>query len=377
MAWSQGRRNVAVEQLELATTLVKDRPASPSKAAVLASVARFRMLAGDHGPAIEVGRDAVEMAERFGLDEIQAEALISVGMARYSSDHNEGRDDLERGIELALASSHLAAAARGYQNLSMVTDDAVRQLELLRTTEDLRLRAGHAEGARYTHASRAAFMFSLGRWDEALPLMDAFIADCEAGRPHYQEALLRGCRAWARVVRDDPEGAIDDLERSVAVARGAKDPQVVFESLGNAAFMYTELGRLDEARTLAKEMLAANPQAPLWSATFLLVADQLGMGNAVRAAFATDRAPHSREALIVAMAERRLVAAVEIATCHGGVDMAAVLRCVVAETLLEEGRAAEAGAQLEQALAFYRSVGGTRFIREIEAQLAAIHSTVA
>jgi predicted ATPase/class 3 adenylate cyclase len=376
VAWSQGRRNVTDEQLELATTLVKDRTASASKAAVLASVARFRMLAGDNDLAIEVGRDAVEMAERFGLDEIQAEALISVGMARHSSDHNEGRDDLERGVELALASSHLAAAARGYQNLSVVTDDAVRQFELLRTSEDLWLRAGHAEGARYTHANRVAFMFSLGRWDEALPLMDAFIADCEAGRPHYQEALLRRCRAWARVVRDDAEGAIDDLERSVAVARGAKDPQVVFESLGDAAFMYTELGRLDEARTLAKEMLAANPQAPLWSTTFLLVADQLGMGNAVRATFASDREPHSRDALIVAMAEGRLVDAVDIAMHQGSVDMAAVLRCAVAETLLEEGRAAEAGAQLEQALAFYRSVGGTRFIREIEAQLAAIHSTV-
>jgi hypothetical protein len=35
-----------------------------------------------------------------------------------------------------------------------------------------------------------------------------------------------------------------------------------------------------------------------------------------------------------------------------------------------EGRRAEADAQLEQALAFYRSVGATRYIREAEALLA-------
>ena len=379
VAWVQAQRTVADEQLELAMTLVRDRTASPSKASVLASVARFRMLAGDNDSAIDVGREAVEMAERFGLEEAQAQALISVGMARYSSGDDEGRDDIERGIELALASNHFAAAARGYQNLSVAADEGVRQLELLRASEDLWLRVGDGEGARYTHANRVANSFGMGNWDEALPLIDAFIADCEAGRPHYQEALLRRCRAWARIVRDeDAEGAIDDIERSVAVARAAKDPQVLFETLGDAAFMYAEIDRLEEARTLAEEMVAANPQAPLWATTFILVAERLGMANAIRVAFARDRERRGPrgEALTLAVAERRFVDAAEIAARQGSVDMAAVLRGAAAEAFFEEGRPAEAGAQLEQALAFYRSVGGTRFIREIEAQLATIHSTV-
>src|SRR5947209_2056287 len=254
--------------------------------------------------------------ERFGLEEAQAQALISVGMARYSSGDDEGRDDIERGIELALASNHFAAAARGYQNLSVAADEGVRQLELLRASEDLWLRVGDGEGARYTHANRVANSFGMGNWDEALPLIDAFIADCEAGRPHYQEALLRRCRAWARIVRDeDAEGAIDDIERSVAVARAAKDPQVLFETLGDAAFMYAEIDRLEEARTLAEEMVAANPQAPLWATTFILVADRLGMANAIRVTFARarERRGPRGEALTLAVAERRFVDAAEIA----------------------------------------------------------------
>jgi hypothetical protein len=41
------------------------------------------------------------------------------------------------------------------------------------------------------------------------------------------------------------------------------------------------------------------------------------------------------------------------------------------EALAHSGRRNEAAAQLEQALAYWRSVGATRYIRESEALLAA------
>ena len=62
-------------------------------------------------------------------------------------------------------------------------------------------------------------------------------------------------------------------------------------------------------------------------------------------------------------------------------DVQASSRCAVtqeawfrlrsAEQLVHEGRGAEADEQLRPALAFYRSVGATRWIREGEALLAA------
>jgi len=48
----------------------------------------------------------------------------------------------------------------------------------------------------------------------------------------------------------------------------------------------------------------------------------------------------------------------------------AYARLRAAEQLVAEGRQAEADAQLEKALAFFRSVGATRYIREAEALLA-------
>jgi hypothetical protein len=50
---------------------------------------------------------------------------------------------------------------------------------------------------------------------------------------------------------------------------------------------------------------------------------------------------------------------------------AAFLRLCAAEQLVAEGRRAEADEQLTPALAFYRSVGATRYVREGEALLAA------
>ena len=46
-------------------------------------------------------------------------------------------------------------------------------------------------------------------------------------------------------------------------------------------------------------------------------------------------------------------------------------RLRAARALVDENRRAEADAQLHRALAFYRSVGATRYIREGEALLAA------
>jgi hypothetical protein len=63
--------------------------------------------------------------------------------------------------------------------------------------------------------------------------------------------------------------------------------------------------------------------------------------------------------------------AIEIYDAIGGRVDEAYARLRLAEQLLAEGRTAEANAELAAALAFYRSVGATRFIREAEQLLPA------
>ena len=55
----------------------------------------------------------------------------------------------------------------------------------------------------------------------------------------------------------------------------------------------------------------------------------------------------------------------------GQLDDEADARLRAAEKLVQEGRRPEADAQLKKALAFYRSVGATRCVREAESLLAA------
>jgi hypothetical protein len=63
--------------------------------------------------------------------------------------------------------------------------------------------------------------------------------------------------------------------------------------------------------------------------------------------------------------------AADISAEDGWLVEEAELRLRDAKALVEAGRRAEADVQLQRALAFYRSVGATRFIREGEALLAA------
>jgi len=63
--------------------------------------------------------------------------------------------------------------------------------------------------------------------------------------------------------------------------------------------------------------------------------------------------------------------AAELLVEIGSVPDEAYARLRAADQLIAQGRRAEGNAQLARALAFYRSVGATRFIREGESLLAA------
>jgi predicted ATPase/class 3 adenylate cyclase len=372
-AWYEGDRDAVDRHLQRALALVEDRAPSPAKAHVLAAVARFRMLAAHYDEAIEAGRAALAMAERFAADEIRAQTLITLGTARAYAGEGEGRRDIERGLEFALNTNNLAAAARGYQNLSATADDRTSEVEFVTKSEELWLRIGNVDGARYAQAIHVFHAIGFGRWDEALRLADEFIAVCEAGRPHYQEANVRAARAWIRLGRDNATGAITDIEHAVTLARAAKDPQLLLGTLADAALMYVKLGRLEEARSLADELLAVDPRG---SIELTLVADRLGLTAAIARAFEHAPFERRRDAMRHAAAQRRFADAAEIAARIGEEALAADLRLAAGEVLLEKGRSEEARAQLESALAFYRSVGATRFIRDAAALVEAARRAI-
>ena len=81
LQWMRGDPD-AFRHLGEAAALLRDTPASYSKAYVLSSLSRFHMIADENQRSIDVGLEALEMADELQLDELRAHALDSIGLAR-------------------------------------------------------------------------------------------------------------------------------------------------------------------------------------------------------------------------------------------------------------------------------------------------------
>jgi class 3 adenylate cyclase/tetratricopeptide (TPR) repeat protein len=367
LEWHRGHRDAAFEHLDRAAERVRDLPASKAKATVLAHLSRTRIIAG-YADAIRYGREALAIAEELGLDELRASALITIGLGRTEREGDlRGVEDMERGVEIALAVSS-TEAVRGLNNLAVVAHlrgqfDRRRALieEVIRVGE----RLGAAIPVRHTRGWLIHADFVDGRWDEALVAADAFIAEPEEASS-YQAANWYRTRARVRLARGDPEGALADVRYALERAREAKDPQVLLPTL--ATYAQVMLGTGDRA---AAEGAVAEGLAILGAAAFPEVV------NLAAVLVELDRGSEA-EALLPEDYESRWFDAVRLAAAGdfaAAADVFAEMGALTDEADMRL-RAAEAGGpdaeeQLQKALAFYRSVGATAYIRRAERLLAA------
>jgi tetratricopeptide (TPR) repeat protein len=296
-------------------------------------------------------------------------------MFRFATGDSAGVADVERGLELALEHTALSAARRGYVNLAAVMavrGNEDRREQLLAEAELLARRLGDSWSIRLINAYRlSAIFFWRGAWDEALQIADEFIAECEGGAPHHAEGLAQAIRATIRFARDDVAGALEDSERALEHARGAHT-ETAWVALVCSAAISLELGRLDEAQTLIDELLVLDPGVVTTTASIVAtVAAELGRGGEIEAAFAhlpPDSPWHKSVGLIL---DGRFDRAADLFAKIGAVAPEAHARLRAGAALAKRKRHAEAKEQLEKALAFYRSVRATRYIRQAEALLAA------
>jgi class 3 adenylate cyclase/tetratricopeptide (TPR) repeat protein len=369
--WDQGQNDLGRAQLERARELVRDRPASASVARVLLEASRYAMLADETGEAIRTGREALEMAEALGLDELVPGALINIGSARSNAGDDGGIAELERAVEIASATNN-PDLARAYNNLAAMESNVERAYELQLKGKEAAERLGNAPVGRYIEGQIILTLADLGLWDEFVPAADAFIAACEAGSPHYNEGFIRERLADIHVARDDPEAAALQATRALELARQAKEPQALQPALGSNVRVALARGRVEEARLLARELISLMERSAttFGALTLALDADVLGLRDELPAVLAT-RADRSWVRAAAAVLEGDFLRAAEIAAEHGLRVDEAELRLRAAEALVAEGRRAEADVQLRRALAFFRSVGATRYVREGEALLAA------
>lgn len=373
--WLKGDRDRAFEHLGRARELVGDEPPSAGKAYVLSELARYQMVA--HQFDAQIAQEALDLAEQLGLAEVRAHVLITAGAVRADAGDPQGKADIGRGLEIALAGNFLAAAVRGYSNLHRahyVDGDLPEALRLALEAEKVAQRFGVKATVRFARGSLIFVWYELGNWDKCAPAADEFLAESAALGPHYLDTGIRCCRSWIRLARGDTEAALADQRESLVSARQAKDPQAVFPALAGSACVLALAGRADEAQLILSELLSASGAGlgslDESSTDCALAAEILGRRDEARRWLSTWRdSPWSAAAR--ELADQEFVAAAESLDSIGAAWSAALARLRAAQKLARTGRRAEADDQLRQALSFFRSVDATRFIREAEALLAA------
>ncbi|HEY6396772.1 MAG TPA: hypothetical protein VIX82_04890, partial [Solirubrobacteraceae bacterium] len=378
LTWQRGDRDRASEHLGRARDQVEERAPSRSKAYVLSSVSRFLALAVENAEAIRVGREALAMAEELGLDEVRAHALNNIGSARVHSDDAGGLQDLEQSAAIAVAAHFPGEICRARGNLAAVLwerGQLERAFQLWDEAAETASRFGQVWFDRWFRGLLARHLFALGRWDEALAAAEAFLVEVEAGSPHYHAAENYAMRAQIRLGRGVLPGALADAERALDLARLAKDPQILYSAVTTSAHVLRESGSLERAAVLADEFLAELQAGRRGGFAITSVhrlswtLSALGRGQELRDSLRNVDNPWARAAVAFAAGDLRQAA--DICAAMGAVTEEARVRLWLAEALVEQNLRAEAEVHLQPALAFYRSVGATRYIAEGETLLAA------
>jgi class 3 adenylate cyclase/tetratricopeptide (TPR) repeat protein len=381
VAWNAGSSDETRKHLEDARDLVAEEPLSRIQVEVLSNQSRYEMLADRNDEAVQLGLEALKMAEQLGLDDLRGHALNNIGSARAFMGDPEGVANLEESIEIASRLGLTFDLLRGHNNLSTVYF-TLGQIERGRAerakTRELAERFGHYGFVRFIDGGPAVIHpYTTGKWDEALERANAFVAEVEKGSPHYQAPHAYVNRALIRLGRGDPDAAVRDTQRAVELAREVKDPQLFVTTLVRAAILFFSIGNEERADAIFEELLAAQSQlhqlgfAGVDAYALAWLGVRLGRADDVAALLNSDPldTPWTRAGKAVLAGD--LAGAADLLGEIGALSQEAFLRLRAAEQFVGEGRRAEADDQLSRALAFYRSVGATRHVREGEALLAA------
>ena len=377
LKWLRGDSERALGHVTRARDLVDDVEPSAVKAYVIGTVSRYLMLAGQSADAIAVGREAEVMAGRLGLDAIRAAVLNNIGPARCHLGDPAGIDDLEEAMRLADRANAPLEICRSRANLSSVLwtrGNLERSASVRADAQAAGIRLGQHQFLRWFQGTAAREQYALGRWGDAEAVVSAFLAEVEAGSPHYLAADNYLVRANIRLGRDDVLGARADVERALELARLARDRQMLYPALAIAADILRELDERDSAAQIAGELMSqlvtesesrSIVSAELHTLAWTLRA--LGRGEDLLVVLPADAVPWLHVARAIVAGDFRHAA--DMSRAIGALTEEARDRLTLASSLIGAHRATEAELELEAALAFYRPVGATRYIRQAEALL--------
>lgn len=181
---------------------------------------------------------------------------------------------------------------------------------------------------------------------------------------------------WIWLARGDLPGALDDADTAAQLAHAADVPEDLYWALALRSRVLLASRRTQEADSQASQLLAmlmergAPLTAPDRSGDLALVLQTLGRASDLQGLTRIWTATPWRQAA-TAIATGDFQHAADHYAHIGSLPDAAFARLQAANQSLAAGHRAEASAQLQLALGFYRQVRASAYLREGEALLAA------
>jgi hypothetical protein len=287
--------------------------------------------------------------------------------------------DLERAVAIAVAANS-PEATLAYANLAsavIALGDLPRGFALQAKGYMAAERFGLAINMRWFQVERVAEDYWQGRWDTAMEGADRFLADVEAGSPHFMEDVCRHVRGLIRLARGELSGALADASSALQLARDASDLQALLPALAFDARVLLATDHLQEANARADEVLAAIaalemiPTTPDWPGELAIVLHRLGRGAELLRLADRVSTPTPWLRAATAMAAGDFEQAADTYARIRSLPDEAYARLRAAQQHLAAGRRVRGNAQLQQALAFYRQVHAPGYLREADAFITA------
>ena len=373
--WITGQPELSVAHASSAEALLEGAGPSRSPAWVMLRLASAAAIVdGDHARSLELTARVLELSERLGWMDGVSEALNLRGMDRTELGDRGGVEDIERGLEIAASSGALGPLSRAYNNLSTqigIFGELRRGYELRLEGARVAERIGAAPEKQWFLGVLTEYPYRFGEWDESLRMIAEFLAPVDAGEPHYISWQVLARRADIHMARGDTTASLADADRALELVAATPDPQARYFVNGLCAHVFAGASRHGQATELIgaviDDLLCDVGLSFASIALPGLASAALRLGLLPELTSALERhVPNPWIDVVRHYAAGDFIAAADTLGEIGSKPEEAEARLHAAERLAVAGRDDEAGEQLRQAIAFFRSVGAARYVEECE-----------
>jgi tetratricopeptide (TPR) repeat protein len=250
--------------------LIDDRSEGPGVAKLLAETGRAYYFNNELDEVEGYCRRALEIAEKYDAIDVQADALITLGLIP-TLPPEEAIAYYEKAIEITEAAGYWEQAARAHNNistrLSYLLGDIQKSMEHLLQAAEHAHKIGAISHELFYRSSAMGWLIRTGDLD----LVEASLPDLyklmeEAPDSQYAIALMRAMEANLYRHQGELEKATRTLREILLEAKSAGDPQAISGTSILLIDALIEMGNLEEAKALVMELIPISDSGSFYGA---------------------------------------------------------------------------------------------------------------